>query len=186
MRIQCYEIKLAIIVLCLCFQSFVSAENMNRGSDQDKGKVMLGGRELGDLVEIQRLISMGMLEEALKKCNKILLEYPQSKYVQLEKINIFNRMKEPSKAQEVLDNLLKKYPDFEVAYLEQARLFLDMPMPEKGDHPLVLWLKSTDRRKSNAALEAIRITIEERRFLSAKSRKQNPGENAEPSGKQLK
>jgi hypothetical protein len=156
MRIQRYGMitLLVTIVFCLGSQSFSSEENMRTKGDAD-----MNGENLGRLSLIEYYSSHGLREAALKICEDLLLSFPDSKAVRLERIEIYKKMKEPAKAQRDLDYLFKHYPDLEATYLEQAQLFLDVPFPDKGDHPLIEWLRSTDHRKSKAALKAIQEVI---------------------------
>jgi hypothetical protein len=159
MRTQLKCTILMAIVFFFGSQSFPGEGNKIAKDEKPRIIVDIGGIEAGALIEIQKFIRLGVLKEALKQCDEILLRDPQSKYIRLERVEIYKRMKEPAEMQRDLDYLLQNYPDFGAAYQKQARLFLDFPLPEKGDHPLIEWLRSTDHHKRDAALDAVQELI---------------------------
>ena len=120
---------------------------------------------------VQKLTRLGRLDAALEECNEIMGRDGRNTYARLERSRIYRRMDRAREAQRDLRFLVDNHPDFEVAYLELARLLLMVPMPDEGDHPLMEWLRSSDRVRQRAALEAVGEAI---RALAESVRRQHP------------
>ena len=159
MQISHYTLELFLIIACFCLQALAREVDTGEKPDKPKDQIILDGKELGPVLQVQKLIRLGKMEEALKMCNQIIQANPHNRYARLERARTYESLGQISKSEEDLDYLLKKYPDFEPAYLKRARQLLRVPIPKEGEHPLIKWMRSSNQHKQRAALAAVQEVI---------------------------
>jgi predicted Zn-dependent protease len=118
-------------------------------------RIVLDGKEIGPVIEVQEIARRGNLAAALRGANEILERDPQNRYARLERADIHQRMGQEASAARDLDYLIENHPAFNPGYVARARLFLKVRISKEGQHPLLDWLHSVDTRKQRAALEVV-------------------------------
>jgi Tfp pilus assembly protein PilF len=80
-------------------------------------RIVLDGKEIGPVMEVQHLARIGNLAAALREANEILERDPQNRYARLERADIHRRMGQEASAAKDLDYLIANHSAFGPAYV---------------------------------------------------------------------